>query len=94
LFGDDEFDGDDANCNHVREAGIHPREAQEALRDPARVPRDVYNLAGERRRGAIGAAENGRILFVVFTPRRGRTRVITARDVTAAEKRRYRRHGK
>jgi len=21
LFGDDEFDGDDANCNHVREAG-------------------------------------------------------------------------
>jgi len=33
LFGDDEFDGDDANCNHVREAGIHPREAQEALRD-------------------------------------------------------------
>ena len=89
-----QFDWDDANCGRVREAGIDPTEAPEAVRDPARISRDVYNPAGELRSGAIGAAESGRVLFVVFTWRRGRTRVITARDVTTAEKRRYRRRGR
>src|SRR5579884_54515 len=93
LLGD-EFDWDEANCNHVREAGVEPEEAEEALLDPQWISRDVYNLHGEHRRGAIGATENGRLLFVVFTMRRGRVRVITARGATLAEKRRYRRRGK
>jgi uncharacterized DUF497 family protein len=75
---DDAFDWDVINRNHVRKAGVEPEEVEEALVDPQRVPRDVYNLAGEQRRGAIGAAESGRILLVVFTTRRGRVRVITA----------------
>jgi len=33
LLGD-EFDWDEANCNHVREAGVEPEEAEEALLDP------------------------------------------------------------
>lgn len=73
---------------------MEPEEAEEALLDPQRISRDVYNLAGEHRRGAVGTSEGGRILFVVFTMRRGRVRIITARDATLAEKRRYRRRGK
>jgi uncharacterized DUF497 family protein len=91
---DDAFNWDDINRSHVRKAGVEPEEAEEALVDPQRVPRDVYNLAGEQRRGAIGAAESGRILLVIFATRRGRVRVITARDATTVEKRRYRRRGK
>ena len=73
---------------------MEPEEAEEALLDPRRISRDVYNIAGERRRGAVGTSEAGRILFVVFTSRRGRVRIITARDATLVEKRRYRRQGK
>ena len=73
---------------------MEPEEAEEALLDPQRISRDVYNLAGEHRRGAVGTSEGGRILFVVFTIRRGRVRIITARDATLVEKRRYRRRGK
>jgi uncharacterized DUF497 family protein len=80
ALDDDAFDWDDTNRNHVLDGGVEPEEAQEALLDPLRVSRDVYNAAGERRRGAIGAAENGRILLVVFSMRRPRARVITARD--------------
>jgi uncharacterized DUF497 family protein len=94
LADDSNFDWDGANCNHVREAGVEPEEAEETLLDPRRIPRDVYNLAGEQRRGAVGATEGGRVLFVVFTSRRGRVRIITARDATPVEKRRYRQRGK
>ena len=73
---------------------MEPEEAEEALLDPQRISRDVYNIAGERRRGAVGTSEAGRILFVVFTIRRGRVRIITVRDATLVEKRRYRRRGK
>ncbi len=73
---------------------MEPEEAEEALLDPQRISRDVHNIAGEHRRGAVGTSEAGRILFVVFTIRRGRVRIITARDATLVEKRRYRRRGR
>ena len=73
---------------------MEPEEAEEALLDPQRISRDVYNIAGEHRRGAVRRSEAGRILFVVFTIRRARVRIITARDATLVEKRRYRRRGK
>ena len=73
---------------------MEPEEAEEALLDPQRISRDVYNIAGEHRRGAVGRSVAGRILFVVFTIRRARVRIITARDATLVEKRRYRRRGK
>jgi hypothetical protein len=43
---------------------------------------------------ALGAREEGRVLFLIFTRRRGRVRAITARDATPEEKRRYRKRGK
>jgi hypothetical protein len=42
---------------------VEPEEAEEALLDPQRISRDVYNLAGEHRRGAVGTSDGGRILF-------------------------------
>jgi len=36
---------------------VEPEEAEEALLDPQRISRDVYNIAGEHRRGAVGTSE-------------------------------------
>ncbi len=85
------FDWDEANEGHVMDHGVEPFEVEEAVRDPAGARLDVYNVRGERRFGLIGVTEAGRILAVVYTFRRGKTRPITARDATNKEKRRYRR---
>ena len=41
----------------------------------------------------LGKADNGRQLFVVFTIRDDRIRVISARDMSRKERRRYERYG-
>ena len=85
-----EFDWDEANTAHIARHGVRP---EEALANPRRLVLRIRSQAGEERWAALGATEAGRILFVVFTRRRGRVRVITARDATLGEKRRYRKRG-
>lgn len=86
----DEFDWDDDNIEHVARHGVEPWEAEDAILDPDRTGTSAYNAPGEQRFSLVGSAESGRILFVVFTRRRGRIRPITARDADDGEKRRYR----
>jgi uncharacterized DUF497 family protein len=86
-----EFDWDEANTAHIARHGVRPKEA---LIDPRRLVLKTRSQRGEERWTALGAAEAGRILFVVFTRRRGRVRAIAARDATPEEKRRYRKRGK
>lgn len=62
--------------------------------DPRRIGMPAYNVEGERRWALLGATEEGRQLFVVYMRRRGRIRVVSARNATAGEKRRYRKRGK
>ncbi|HVS28524.1 MAG TPA: BrnT family toxin [Solirubrobacteraceae bacterium] len=88
------FDWDEANRGHVQANGLDPAEVEQALLDPARIGASAYNVAGEQRWAALGSTEAGRVLFVVFSTRGGRSRVVTARDATATEKRRYRKRGK
>lgn len=86
-----DFDWDDDNVEHMSGHGVEPEETEEALLDPHRRPEAAYNALGERRYAGLGRTEDGRLLFVVFTRRGGALRVISARDATDAEKRRYRR---
>ncbi|MBA3552183.1 MAG: BrnT family toxin [Actinobacteria bacterium] len=88
------FDWDEGNEEHVRESGVEPYEAEEAVLDPGRANTDAYNVGRERRWALLGATEDGRRLFVVYTHRRDLVRVISARDATPREKRRYRKRGK
>jgi len=74
--------------------GVRPEEAEEALTDPRRLVLKTRFQRGEERWAALGATEGGRVLFAVFTRRRGRVWVITARDATPEEKRRYRKREK
>ncbi len=85
------FDWDEANLEHIARHGVSPLEVEEAVTDPRRLGVPAYNLRGEVRWAVLGATEAGRVLFVVLTRRHGRIRVVTARDATPREKRRYRR---
>jgi uncharacterized protein len=85
------FDWDVHNEGHVWKHDIAPAEAEDAMRDPDRLPVGAYNREGEKRWAILGATEHGRRLFVVFTTRRDSIRVVMARPANSAEARRYRR---
>jgi uncharacterized DUF497 family protein len=86
-----QFEWDDANEDHIAEHGVAAEEVEEAFADPRRRDSRAYNTATERRGAVLGRTADGRLLFVVYTLRRGRVRVVTARDATAAERQWYRR---
>ncbi len=90
MIPGDGFDWDEANLGHVARHGVSPREAEEAVFDPERVAVPARKTPQERRFATVGAAESGRVLFVVFTRRGAKVRPITARDADHGERRRYR----
>lgn len=89
MQGQYAFEWDEHNESHIADHGVEGWEAEEALLDPNRIAATVYRTP-ENRWGALGATEAGRILFLVFTRRKGKIRVVTARDAKVKEKRRYR----
>jgi uncharacterized DUF497 family protein len=86
------FDWDDGNEGHLED--FECEEVEEAVLDPDRIGAEAYNVGGEERWALLGATDAGDILFVVFTHRNGLIRVVTARNATKKEKRRYRQRGK
>jgi uncharacterized DUF497 family protein len=78
---------DDNNIEHIANYGVEPYEAEEVIDD------DPYIVkAGSGKYVAYGQTDAGRYLLVVFAPKpERRLRVITARDMTAAEKGRFKR---
>jgi uncharacterized protein len=85
-----EFDWDDANIEHIAQHQLIPPEVEDALCDPRRIGATA-NKSQEKRWAILGSTLEGRVLFVVFTKREELIRVVTARDATNTEKRRYRR---
>ncbi len=66
-------------------------EAEEIFfNDPMVAGTDVAHSKRERRYFALGRTDTGRLLFVVFTIRKNLVRVVSARDMTRRELRRYR----
>ena len=88
---DGRFDWDADNRDHIE---FDIDEVEQAMDDPDRVAATAYNLDGETRWALLGATESGDILFVVYTHRSGKLRVVTARGATQREKRRYPQRGK
>ena len=78
---------DEQNIEHIANHGVEPFEAEEVIDDNPLILR-----AGSDRYTAYGQSGNGRYLLVVFAIKSdNRLRVITARDLTTAEKKRLRR---
>lgn len=77
------FEWDEGNSNkNLSKHNVEDREAEEVFFDPKRrLYPDPKHSQGETRRILIGKTERGRQLFVVFTIRNQRIRVISARDL-------------
>lgn len=70
---------------------VSPTEAEDAMTDPNQVIYPAYSPEDERREAIIGITRGGRLLFVAYTTRGERFRVLSARDATRRERRLYER---
>jgi len=82
-----EIDWDDASIEHIARHNIDPDEV-----DSLFSGRYLLERGRQGRYCVLGQSENGRYLFVVLAPLGGgRYLVVTAREMTDAEHRRFRR---
>jgi len=81
------FDWDDANWRKSElKHGVAAAEAEEALLKDPLCQVDPRHSDDEQRYVALGETNEGRRLFVSFTVRRGRARVISARPMSRKER--------
>ncbi len=84
-----EWDTKKAAIN-LRKHGVSFEEASSVFGDPLAITfQDPAHSAGEHRFLAFGVSARGVLLVVSFVERRRRTRVISARPVTRAERKIY-----
>ena|SRR3989338_2770590 len=80
-----EWDKGNADKNLIKHK-VRNEECEEVFFDPEkRILRDLLHSGTEQRRIIIGKTKKQRILFIVFTTRRKKVRVISARDLNAKE---------
>jgi len=88
-YGFFEWDDEKAEQN-AREHHVTFFEATDVFYDPARIEfYDEEHSEEEGRYAGIGFSRKGRLLFVVFTPRVERIRIISARTAEREEEKRY-----
>lgn len=85
---DIEYDPDKAAAN-LRKHKVAFADAEQALRDPRAVTIEDAAAEDEPRFVTLGMDALGRILVVVHTPRRLRTRLISARKASKGEAENY-----
>ncbi|KAF0124954.1 MAG: hypothetical protein FD189_2004 [Elusimicrobia bacterium] len=78
------LDWDEANIAHVARHNITPDEVDEAFKE-----KHLIFKSRDGRYMLLGRSAAGRYLMVAFTVKVGVARVITARDMNHAEKKRY-----
>jgi len=89
------FDWDDGNRTKCEKHGVAAATIEGLFERPVLILPDAIHSVAERRFKAIGKAEDGRLVFVVFTLRRGGLiRPISARYMHKKEADHYGRHSK
>jgi uncharacterized protein len=84
------FDWDDANAQKIRTRhGVEPFECEEAFFNPMLLVSDEHHSGEEPRFHALGSSDEGRELFLAFTMRANKIRIISARDMSKKERKRY-----
>lgn len=81
-----EFDWDEGNTGKNKKHDVEDKEAEESFTNkPILVSKDKKHSKKEPRFQALGQTDNGRFLFVSFTIRNGKVRIISARDMDREE---------
>lgn len=85
------FEWDEWNIGKsYKKHGIRPSEAEEVFLDEEiLILEDIEHSKQEKRFEAIGKVIEGRILFLAFTLRRDKIRIISARAANQKERRKY-----
>lgn len=85
------FDWDEGNINkNWDKHRVHHLECEEIFfNEPIVIKVEKRGVSQEERLSALAVTNEGRFLFVVFTMRRGRTRVVSARDMNKKERKTY-----
>ena len=85
------FDWDEGNIDkNWNKHRVHHLECEEIFfNEPIVTKVEKRGVSQEERVSALGVTNEGRFLFVVFTIRKGRMRVISARDMNKKERKIY-----
>ncbi len=76
------FEWDEGNIDKNRKHNVESREAEEVFFDKKRfIFKDSVHSFGEERLRIISKTKKNRLLFIVFTKRRKKIRIISARDI-------------
>lgn len=80
------FDWDKGNIGKNTKHGVEDKEAEEVFLDERRfIFKDILHSKNEERLRIIGKTKKRRLLFVAFTKRRNKIRIISARDINKKE---------
>jgi uncharacterized DUF497 family protein len=85
-----EWDEGNINKNWEKHKVTHLECEEIFFNEPLIVQQDKTHSTSEERYFALGKTDRGRVLFVVFTIRGDKIRVISARDASKKERRYYR----
>ncbi|KKQ66392.1 MAG: hypothetical protein US86_C0005G0003 [Candidatus Daviesbacteria bacterium GW2011_GWA2_38_24] len=82
-----EFEWDKGNIGKNKKHNVDDNEAEEVFFDQNKVtfPDIIHSTESEERLRIIGKTKNGRLVFIVFTRRSQKIRIISARDVNRKE---------
>lgn len=72
-----EFEWDAANTRHLKLHNVSPQEFEQAMLNDS-LDLGSEDVDGEERVKAVGVTDDGRLLVLVWTPRGGRVRAVTA----------------
>jgi len=85
-----EFEWDKGNTGKNIKHNVEDKEVEEAFFDKAKKTfKDRVHSGQEERFRIVGKTKKGRILFIVFTIRKNKIRIISARDINRKEVRLY-----
>jgi uncharacterized DUF497 family protein len=82
------FDWDEGNRGKsVKKHGIADEESEEAFFDPEKkILKDILHSGAEERFILLGKTAQGKILFIVFTVRESKIRIISSRPINQKER--------
>lgn len=81
-----EFEWDKGNIGKNKKHNVDDKEAEEVFFDERKKTfKDKLHSGGEERFRIVGKTKKGRLLFIAFTIRKGKIRIISARNINKKE---------
>ena len=89
-----EFEWDEHNAGKIwMKHRVSPAESEQVFFNrPLVAAEDEKHSGKEKRYYVLGQTDEGRLLFVVFTARKDKIRIISARDMSRKERKAYHEH--